>query len=148
MLNITHNYTPCPLYPTTKMSSHFFGAEIRKQFILWANQFSIIFTKCLQSSLSLQNMKMRACLALELHCDFLRNALLSQPYVLWCCSVTQSCPTLTDLMDCSMPGLPVSHYLLKFVQAYVHWVSDALQPSHPLLPPSPAFNLSQHQRLF
>jgi len=150
MLNITHNHTPCPLYPTTKMSSHFFGAEMRKQFILWANQFSIIFTKCLQSSLSLQNMKMRACLALGLQCDFLRKALLGQPYVLsCCCSVTQSRPTPSDPMDCSTPGLPIPHCLLEFPQAHVHWVSDAFQPSHPLLPPSPpAFNLSQHQSLF
>ena len=135
MLNITHNHTPCPLYPTTKMFSHFSGAEMRKQFILWANQFSIIFTKCLQSSLSLQNMKTRACLALDLQCDFLRNALLGQLYVLCCYSVTQSRPTLSDPMDCSTPGLPVLHYLLEFVQAHVHWASDVLHPFHPLLPP-------------
>ena len=52
-------------------------------------------------------------------------------------------------MDCSMPGLPVHHQLLEFTQTYVHWVSDAIQPSHPLLSPSPhAFNLSQHHGLF
>ena len=52
-------------------------------------------------------------------------------------------------MDCSMPGLPVHHQLLEFNQTPVHWVSDAIQPSHPLLSPSPpAFNLSQHQGLF
>ena len=51
-------------------------------------------------------------------------------------------------MDCSMPGLPVHHQLLKFTQTHVHWVSDAIQPSHSLLSPSPpAFNLSQHQGL-
>ena len=61
------------------------------------------------------------------------------------CSVTESCPTLWDPMYCSTPGLPVLHYLLAFAQTRVHWVSDAIQPSHPLLPPSPfAFNLSQH----
>ena len=63
-------------------------------------------------------------------------------------SVAQSCPTLCDAMDCSMPGLPVHHQLLEFTQTHVHWVSDAIQPSHPLLSPSPAFNLSQHQGLF
>ena len=64
-------------------------------------------------------------------------------------SVTQSCPTLSDLMDCSMPGLPVHHQLLEFTQTHVHSVGDAIQPSHPLLSPSPpAFNLSQHQGLF
>ena len=64
-------------------------------------------------------------------------------------SVTQSCPTLCDPMDCSTPGLPVHHQLLEFTQTHVHWVGDAIQPSHPLLfPSSPAFNLSQHQGLF
>ena len=64
-------------------------------------------------------------------------------------SVTHSCPTLCDPMDCSMPGLPVHHQLLEFTQTHVHWVSDAIQPSHPLSSPSPpGFNLSQQQGLF
>ena len=64
-------------------------------------------------------------------------------------SVTESCPTLFDPMDCSTPGFPVLHYLLQFAQTHGHQVSDVIQPSHPLLPPSPpAFNLSQHQGLF
>ena len=64
-------------------------------------------------------------------------------------SVTQSCLTLCDPMDCSTPGLPVLHQLLEFTQIHVLWVSDAIQPSHPLSSPSPpAFNLSQHQGLF
>ena len=65
-----------------------------------------------------------------------------------CCSVAQSCPTLCFLMDCSTPGFPVLHHLLELTQTHVHWVSDAIQPSHPLFPFSPAFNLSQHQGLF
>ena len=64
-------------------------------------------------------------------------------------SVTQSWPTLCDPMNRSTPGLPVHHQLLEFTQTHVHWVGDAIQPSHPLLSPSPlAFNLSQHQGLF
>ena len=64
-------------------------------------------------------------------------------------SVAQSCPTLCDPMDCSLPGLPVHHQLLELTQTHVHWVGDAIQPSHSLLSPSPpAFNLSQHQGLF
>ena len=60
-----------------------------------------------------------------------------------------NCVQLCDLMDCSMPGLPVHHQLQEFIQTHVHWVSDAIQPSHPLSSPSPpAFNLSQHQGLF
>ena len=64
-------------------------------------------------------------------------------------SVTQLCPTLCDPMDCCKPGFPVHHHLLEFAQTYVHQVSDTIQPSHPLLFPSPpALNLSQHQGLF
>ena len=67
----------------------------------------------------------------------------------FCCSVTKSCPTRCDPMDCSTSGSPDLHYLLEFAQIDVHWVSDAIQPSHPLPPPSPsAFILSQHQGLF
>ena len=63
-------------------------------------------------------------------------------------SVTQSCPTLCDPMDCSTPGFPVHHQLLKLTQTHVHWVTDAIQPSHLHLPSLPSFNLSQHQGLF
>ena len=63
-------------------------------------------------------------------------------------SVAQSCPTLCDPMDHST-GLPVHHQLLEFTQTHVHWVGDAIQPSHPLSSPSPpALNPSQHQGLF
>ena len=64
-------------------------------------------------------------------------------------SVAQSCPTLCDPMDCSVPGLPVHHQLLESAQTHVHRISDAIQPSHPLSSPSsPALDLSQHQDLF
>ena len=64
-------------------------------------------------------------------------------------SVAQSCPTLCNPMDCSTPGLPVHHQLPEFTHTHVHWVHDAIQPSHPLSSPSPpAFNLSQHQGIF
>ena len=66
-----------------------------------------------------------------------------------CCSVAQSCPTLWDPMDCSMPAFPMLHYLPEFAQSHVLWASGAIQPSCPLLSPSPpALNLSQHQGLF
>ena len=67
-------------------------------------------------------------------------------------SVSQSCPTLCDPMNCGKPGLPVHHQLPGFTQTHVHRVSDAIQPSHPLLSPSPpaqsfpasgAFQMSQ-----
>ena len=61
-------------------------------------------------------------------------------------SVAQLCLTLCNPVDCSTPGLPVLHQLPESAQTHVHWVSDAVQPSHPLSSPSPpAFNLSQHQ---
>ena len=64
-------------------------------------------------------------------------------------SLTQSCPTLCNSMDCSTPGLPIHHQLMEFTQTHVHWVDDTIQPFHPLSSPSaPAFNLSQHQSLF
>ena len=64
-------------------------------------------------------------------------------------SVTQSCLTLCDPMDCSTPGFPVHHQLPELAQTHVHRVSDAIQPSDPLSSPSPpAFSLSQHQSLF
>ena len=72
----------------------------------------------------------------------------SWPTVLFS-SVTQSCLTLCDPMNCSMPGLPVHHQLLESTQTHVHWVDDAIQPSHPLSSLSPpVLNLSQHQGLF
>ena len=75
-------------------------------------------------------------------------------WLFWALSV-QSVQSLSRVrlfvtpMDCSTPGLPVHHQLPEFTQTHVHWVGDAIQPSHPLLSPSPpTFNLSQHQGLF
>ena len=71
--------------------------------------------------------------------------LLSMAY---CCSAAQLLNSLWP-MNSSTPGLPVCHYLPEHTQTHAHWVSDAIQPSHLLLSPSPpAFNLSQHQGLF
>ena len=78
--------------------------------------------------------------------------LLPSPLSSWChicvcvCSVAKSYLTLCDPMDCSMPGFPVLHSLQEFAQIHVHWVSDAIEPSHALPSPSPpALNLSKHQ---
>jgi len=70
-------------------------------------------------------------------------------YSLQFSSVTQSCLTICDPINHSTPGLPVHHQLPEFTQTHIHWVSDAIQPSHPLLSSSPpAPNPSQHQSLF
>ena len=75
------------------------------------------------------------------------DSFLRQQSCCYCGSVAQ--PTLCDPMDCSIPGSPVLHHLPEFAQTHAHWVSDAIQPSHPLSSPSsPAFNLSQHQGVF
>ena len=70
--------------------------------------------------------------------------------ILHCCSVPQLCPTLCNPMDCSTLGFPVLCHLPELAQTHVHWVGDAIQPSHSLSlsPPPPTFNLSQHQSLF
>ena len=66
-----------------------------------------------------------------------------------CFSVSKSCPTLCDPMDCNTPGFHVLRHLPEFAYINVHSVSDAIQPPHPLSPLSPlAFNLSQNQGLF
>ena len=62
----------------------------------------------------------------------------------FCCPVTKTYPTLCNPMNCIKPGFPVLHYHLEFAQIHVHWVSDAIQPSHPLLTSSP-FALSHCQ---
>ena len=68
-------------------------------------------------------------------------------WIICCCSLGQLCPTLCDTMDCSTPDFPVLH-LLELAQTHVHWVGEAIQPSSPLLSPSPpVLHLSQLQGL-
>ena len=76
------------------------------------------------------------------------NNLMRQLLSVRLSSVVQPCLTLWDPMDCSMRGFPVHHQLPELAQTHVHQVSDAVQPSRPLSPPSPVFNLSQHHGLF
>ena len=78
-----------------------------------------------------------------------RLSIRTYPHLFQFSSVTQSCLTLCDSMDCSTPGFPVHHQHPESTQTHVHRVGDAIQPSHPLSSPSPpALNLSQHQGLF
>ena len=83
---------------------------------------------------------------------YYQNNLSCTTYTQWYnqfSSVTQSCLTLCNSMDCSTPGLPVHHQLSELAQTHVHQVGDAIQPSHPLSSLSPpVFNLSQHRGLF
>ena len=68
--------------------------------------------------------------------------------VLLFCSVARSCPTLCNPTKCSTPGFSVLHYLPELAQTHVHWVSDAMEPSHPLLPPSPLPSIFPNIRVF
>ena len=79
---------------------------------------------------------------------YLKKTLITDSYVQFSSVQSLSHVRLCNPMNCSTPGLPVHHQLLEFTQTHVHWVDDAIQPSHPLSSPSPpAFNLSQHQGL-
>ena len=111
-----------------------------------------------QSTLCLVLRKITACVIVSVSYKSQKNVQLSflSTLILNCLipsvqfsSVTRSCPTLFDPMNPSTPGLPIHHQLLEFTQTHVHRVSDAIQPSNPLLSPSPpALNPSQHQGLF
>ena len=65
-------------------------------------------------------------------------------YCCCCCSVTKLSLTLCHTMGYNRPGFPVLHYLQEFAQTHVHWIGDAIQPSHLMSSPSLAFNLFQH----
>ena len=92
----------------------------------------------------------------EVHLVFsIRNIIILYKYLLYdfiislqFSSMTQSCPTLCNPRDRSMPGFPVHHQLPELAQSHIQRVGNAIQPSHPLFSPFPNFNLSQHQGLF
>ena len=119
---------------------------------IWVHGIQFISPKRLWSGSKICHLKM--CLfrmKIILGWLFLRNRRLRKFFLfssVQFSSVAQSCPTLCDPMNRSTPGLPVHHQLPEFTQTHVHWVGDAIQPSHPLPSPSPpAPNPSQHQSL-
>ena len=77
-----------------------------------------------------------------------QKKILNEPLCQSVSSVAQSCLTLCDPMDYSMPGFPVHNQLPELTQTHVHWVSEVVQPSLPLSSPPPAFNISHHQGIF
>ena len=124
----------CPLslwchptyHPLSSPSPPAFNLSRHQSLFQWVSSLHEV-AKVLEFQLSL----------LSLSCEFVISSVQSLSRV-WLC----------DLMGCSMPGLPVYHQFSEFIQTHVHWVSDAIQPSHPLSFPSPpAFNLSRHQGL-
>ena len=112
----------------------------------WCNNCVCLFSRLVLFRLSLMNdfMLILGSLYLCLKCV----VTLAHATCVQFSSVTQSCLTLCDSMNRSTPGLPDHHQLSESTQTHVHWVGDAIQPSHPLSSPSPALNLSQHQGLF
>ena len=80
--------------------------------------------------------------------DYSKSTVVYGFKTLCCCSVTQSCPTLFNRMDCSTPGFPAPHHLLKFAHFHVHCIGDAILSSSDALFSPSALNLSQHQGLF
>jgi len=103
---------------------------------MWLFSYSLLFHCC-------KHCLEQSCTVIFVHApdSFLRR----RSSVQFNCSVMSDC----DPMDYSMPGLHVHHQLPESTQTHVHWVGDAIQPSHPLSSPSlPTFNLSQHQGLF
>ena len=91
----------------------------------------------------------RRYLKMKLETNWRKELVLTLRHTVQFSSVTQSCPTLFDPMNCSTPGLSVHHQFPEFTQTHVHRVDDAIQPSHPLSSPSsPAPNPSQHQGIF
>ena len=80
--------------------------------------------------------------------NLLSLGFLASYSMLYCCSVTNLCLTLCNPVDCSKAGFSVLHYLPEFAQTHVHWISDAIQHSHPQLPPSPSVLSSSSIEVF
>ena len=133
---ISHNYLPPPFLLWTSLASHLLPLLSTNTWICLVIH-SRGFPQCLRLSLW----------ALSLLCNCLSRFFSLKAS--GCCSVVPLRLTLRDPMYCSMPGFPVLNCTPEFAETHVHWVNDAIQPSYPLLPPSPpALNLSQHQGLF
>ena len=137
-------------YPPIKINKNFGKFKGWKIFSINGSHRQYLFI--LKKFMSIQNWK-NSTMHTGISFTYINPLLVSLFHLLHlslcCCSVTLSYLTLWDPMDYSMPDFPVLHYLPELAQIHVHWVGDAIQPSHPLLPPSPfTFNFSQHQSLF
>ena len=120
--------------------------------MLPTNSSSYVLVKCF---ICLMKMALNESMYVDIYLGFQKpTSKMYSNWILWSflsliSPVAQSCLTLCDPMDFTTPGLPVHHHLLEFTQTLVHWVGDAIQPSHPLSFSSPpALNLSRHQDLF
>ena len=136
------------VFPTQGAWVRFWGGELRS-----CRRWSMVKIKTDLKKLKENNLMSSVCWGTQAMCcgSVVRGQLQG---VSWpkesCCSVAQLFLILCNPMNCSMPDFPVLHHLPEFVQTLVHWVGDAIQPSHPLLPPSPppVLNLFQYQCLF
>ena len=105
--------------------------------VAWTGLEQISQKDALHKGLFLQRRRMPLVLGPDRKCGSLHWKVCVCARELWTNqirSVAQSCPTLSDPMDCIIPGLPVHHQLLEFTQTHIHWVGDAIQPSHPVVP--------------
>ena len=134
-----------------KIRNFFSSKDTMKRILGQATECETFADICLTKDLSteyertLTNQKIHIAIGKDLNWQFTERT--SKRSI--CCSVTQSCPTLCEPMDCSMPGFTVHHRFPEFAQTHFHWVDDAIQPSHPQTSPSPpALSLSRHQGLF
>ena len=127
-------------------------------FLNWCVIYNVVLVSCVQQRdsvthkyvYSFSDFSMIGIMRYWVHslCYTVRPCHLSVSHIVVSVQFSQSCLTLLDPMDLSTPGIPVHHQLPEFAQTHAHWVGDATQPSHPLYPSPPAFNLSQHQGLF
>ena len=126
--------------------------SMRRYFLcLWREHFKELFFNSTISFIHLESRHLTHCRLAHRLDVWTADSLKGSSFFLnfRCCSAAQSCPTLCDPMGCSTPALSALHSVLEFVQTHIHRVDDAIQPSHPLSPPSPPdLSLSQHQGLF
>ena len=108
---------------------------------------SLLHTCSVGMKLCYNSIQQLVLIRIALFPQFRSSSTLILYHTFCCCSISQSCKALCTPMDCSMPSVP--HHLPKFAQVHVHCISDAIQPSHSLMPSSPsALYFSQHQGLF
>ena len=123
------------------------GRRVRHDWSDWAQQTAQHSTRSLRNRICIEEMinpslLYQCLLTLELVFSVSHYIFLGYQFS------SVACVWLCSPMSCTTPGFPVHHQLPELVQTHVHWVGDAIQPSHPLSSPSPAFNLSQHRGLF
>ena len=152
-INNIPSYISCLIASVVSNSVHLYGLQPTKLLCPWSSLGKSTGMGChalLQETFPTQGSNCLSLMSPESPAGrFFTTSATWEAYIYCCCSVAKSCPTLCNPMDCNTPGIPILHHLLELAQTHIHWVSDAIQTSHPLSAPSPpAYNLSQRQGLF